>query len=168
VAKINHSRPTLRLLDNYKREMRSQAYEYSRSEVILVSDKNKKMPIVGQEAQELIISMLDAAGLYFDASSKIFKVLLPNASKSLRKKRPSFEKEMENAKLNLVEVCVELVIEALRERKEGNKGIVNWLTWFQDEAQRTNDYGMFDIFEIGIKPAFQRLEAVIGLVDSKL
>ncbi|MCZ7854930.1 hypothetical protein, partial [Agrobacterium salinitolerans] len=40
-------------------------------------------------------------------------------------------------------------------------GVIDWLTWFQDEAQRTNDYGLLDIMEIGIKPAFQRIDAAV-------
>lgn len=68
VTKINHNRPTLRLLDNYRRELRSQAHEYSVSEAaseIAVSGKIKRMPGVSQSAQQLIISMFDAADLYF-------------------------------------------------------------------------------------------------------
>lgn len=57
-------------------------------------------------------------------------------------------------------------MEALREKIEGKKGVIEWLTWFQDEAQRTNDYGLLDIMEIGIKPAFQRIDAAIEGVPS--
>lgn len=56
---------------------------------------------------------------------------------------------------------LQLVVEAMREKLEGKKGVIDWLTWFQDEAQRTNDYGLLDIMEIGIKPAFQRIDAAI-------
>lgn len=56
---------------------------------------------------------------------------------------------------------MKLVAEALREKIEGKKGVVEWLTWFQDEAQRTDDYGLLDILEIGIKPAFQRIDVAI-------
>ncbi|NKL59719.1 hypothetical protein [Rhizobium leguminosarum] len=164
MTKINHNRPTLRLLDNYRRELRSQAHEYSSSETaseILVSGRNKKMPGVSQSAQEIILSMFDAAGRYLEAFSKILKTLSLDAGKSLRKKRASFQQEMEDAKSDLIDVCVKLVVEALREKIEGKKGVVEWLTWFQDEAQRTNDYGLLDILEIGIKPAFQKLDAAI-------
>lgn len=164
MTKINHSRPTLRLLDNYRRELKFQAREYSRSEdafEISASGKSKRMPGVSQSAQEIILSMFDAAGLYLEAFSKILKTLALDAGKSLRKKRASFQKEMEDAKSDLIDVCVKLVVEALREKIEGKKGVVEWLTWFQDEAQRTNDYGLLDILEVGIKPAFQRLDAAI-------
>ncbi len=164
VTKINHNRPTLRLLDNYRRELRSQAHEYSVSEAaseIAVSGKIKRMPGVSQSAQQLIISMFDAADLYFVVFSKLLKTLDPDAGKSLRKKRASFQKEIEDAKSALIAACVKLVAEALREKIEGKKGVAEWLTWFQDEAQRTNDYGLLDILEIGIKPAFQRIDVAI-------
>lgn len=164
MTKLNHSRPTLRLLDNYRRELKFQAHEYSRSEAAFEtsgSGKGKRMPGVSQSAQEIILSMFDAAGLYLEAFSKILKTLSLDAGKSLRKKRASFQQEMEDAKSDLIDVCVKLVVEALREKIEGKKGVVEWLTWFQDEAQRTNDYGLLDILEVGIKPAFQRLDAAI-------
>jgi len=141
--------------------MRSQAHEYSSSGAaseISVGGKGKKMPGVSPSAQELILSMFDAAGLYLEAFSKM---LSPDAGKSLRKKTASFQKEIEDAKSNLTNACVELVVEAMREKLEGKKGVVDWLTWFQDEAQRTNDYGLLDIMEIGVKPAFQRIDAAI-------
>ncbi|MGV1768413.1 hypothetical protein [Rhizobium rhizogenes] len=119
------------------------------------------MPDVSQSAQEIIFSMFDAAGLYFEALSNLLKTLSPDAGKSLRKKKGSLQKEIEDAKSNLTNACVELVVEAMREKLEGKKGVIDWLTWFQDEAQRTNDYGLLDIMEIGIKPAFQRIDDAI-------
>lgn len=164
MTKINHNRPTLRLLDNYRRELRSQAHEYNVPEAAsetAVSGKIKRMPGVSQPAQQLIISMFDAADLYFVVFSKLLKTLAPDAAKSLRKKRASFQKEIEDAKSVLIAACVQLVAEALREKIEGKKGVVEWLSWFQDEAQRTDDYGLLDILEIGIKPAFQRIDVAI-------
>ena len=163
MAKLNHNRPTLRLLDNYRRELRSQVHEYRGSEAVSaksISDNNR-MPDVSQSAQEIIFSMFDAAGLYFEALSNLLKTLSPDAGKSLRKKKASLQKEIEDAKSNLTNACVELVVEAMREKLDGKKGVIDWLTWFQDEAQRTNDYGLLDIMEIGIKPAFQRIDAAI-------
>lgn len=162
MAKLNHNRPTLRLLDNYRRELRSQVHEYRGSEAVSAkSISDNRMPDVSQSAQEIIFSVFDAAGLYFEALSNLLKTLSPDAGKSLRKKKGSLQKEIEDAKSNLINACVELVVEAMREKLEGKKGVIDWLTWFQDEAQRTNDYGLLDIMEIGIKPAFQRIDAAI-------
>lgn len=74
------------------------------------------MPDVSQSAQEIIFSMFDAAGLYFDGLSKLLKTLSPDAGKSLRKKKASLQKEIEDAKSNLTNACVELVVEAMREK----------------------------------------------------
>ena len=119
------------------------------------------MPGVSQAAQDMIISMFDAAGLYFEAFSELLETLSPDATKSVRRKKASVQKKIEDAKSNLTEACVKLVVEAMREKLEGEKGVVVWLTWFQDEAQRTNDYGLLDIMEIGIKPAFQKIDTAI-------
>ena len=111
MTKINHNRPTLRLLDNYRRELRSQAHEYNVPEAAsetAVSGKIKRMPGVSQPAQQLIISMFDAADLYFVVFSKLLKTLAPDAAKSLRKKRASFQKEIEDAKSALIAACVQL------------------------------------------------------------
>lgn len=89
--------------------MRSQAHEYSSSGAaseISVGGKGKKMPGVSPSAQELILSMFDAAGLYLEAFSKMLKTLSPDAGKSLRKKTASFQKEIEDAKSNLTNACV--------------------------------------------------------------
>lgn len=119
------------------------------------------MPVVSRSAHDMIISMFDAAGQYFEAFSEFLETLSPDATKSVRKKKATVQKTMEDAKSNLTDACVKLVLEAMREKLESKKGVVEWLTWFQDEAQRTNDYGLLDIMEIGIKPAFQKIDTAI-------
>lgn len=163
MTKINHNRPTLRLLDNYRRELKSQAHDYKNSEdVSTKTDNIHRMPNVSQSAQEIILSIFDAAGIYFDKFSNYLKTISPDAGKSLRKKRGFLQKEMEEAKSNLTNSCVKIVIEAMREKLEGKKGVLAWLIWLQDEAQRTNNYGLFDILELGIKPAFEKIDAAIA------
>ena len=137
MAKLNHNRPTLRLLDNYRRELRLQLREHRGSEALYVMAKSigdNRMPDVSQSAQAIIFSMFDAAGLYLEALSNLLKTLSPNARKSVRKKTVSCQKEIEDAKSNLTNPCVELVVEAVREKLEGKKSVIDWLIWFQDEA----------------------------------
>ncbi|WP_041694601.1 hypothetical protein [Agrobacterium tumefaciens] len=95
---------------------------------------DNRMPDVSQSAQAIIFSMFDAAGLYLEALSNLLKTLSPNARKSVRKKTVSCQKEIEDAKSNLTNPCVELVVEAVREKLEGKKSVIDWLIWFQDEA----------------------------------
>ncbi|UIJ83135.1 hypothetical protein [Rhizobium leguminosarum] len=163
MTKINHDRPTLRLLDNYRRELKSQAKEYKKFDNVHITSANKnRMPTVSQAAQEIILSIFDAANVYFDASSSYLKTMLPDAGKSLRKKKMSLQKELEDAKSNLVNSCVKILIEAMREKLEGKKGVVAWLSWLQEEAHRTNNYGLFDILELGIKPAFEKIDTAVA------
>ncbi|MBB4190747.1 hypothetical protein GGE45_000230 [Rhizobium aethiopicum] len=105
--------------------------------------------------------MFDQAGAYFRAFSNYLESISPQASKSLTKKRASLKEKLEESKLVLTDSCVQIVLEAMREKMDGKAGLINWLEWLQNEAQRTNDYGLYDIFEIGVKPAFEKVDALI-------
>jgi hypothetical protein len=163
MTKINHNRPSLRLLDNYIRELKSQQREYSvpdaspRSSVV-----NSGMPTVSAAAQAKILNMFEKADAYYSAFSNYLDSILPKAETSDRKKRASLKEKLDESKVRLRDSCVQIVLEAMREKIEGNTGVIKWLEWLQSEAQRTNDYGLYDILEIGVKPAFEKVETAIA------
>lgn len=163
MTKINHNRPTLRLLDNYRRELQSQQREYSVSEDTRHDMEGYgRMPSVGQTAQAMILNMFDQADAYYRSFSSYLKSISPDASPSLRKKRRSSKETLDKSRADLTDSCVEIVLEAMREKIDGKTGVIKWLEWLQREAQRTDDHGLYDIFEVGVKPAFQRVEAAIA------
>lgn len=164
MTNINHNRPTLRLLDNYRRELRSVSHSDKISKVAIeepTHGRKKRMPDVSPSVQEIILSMFDAAERYYRSFSKFLLTFSPDAGKSMRKKGDALQKQLDQAQANLVNECVKLVVEALREKIEGKNGVVEWLTWFQDDAQNTNDSGLLNILEVGIRPAFQSIENAI-------
>ncbi|TBZ06263.1 hypothetical protein [Rhizobium leguminosarum] len=163
MTKINHNRPTLRLLDNYRRELKAQQREYSVADDIPRGSVGKsRMPSLSQTAQARIIDMFDRASAYFRVFSNYLESISPAAGISLRKKRASLEEKLNEAKMGLTDSCVQIVLEALREKIDGQTGVIKWLDWLQKEAQRTNDHGLYDILEIGVKPAFEKVETAIA------
>lgn len=163
MTKLNHNRPTLRLLDNYRRELKSLQREYS------VTDDTRhhaegysRMPSVSQAAQAKILNMFDQAEAYYRSFSSYLKSISPNAGSSPRKKRRSSKEALDKSRADLTDSCVQLVLEAMREKIEGKTGVIKWLEWLQSDAQRTDDHGLYDIFEVGVKPAFERVEAAIA------
>jgi len=164
MTNINHNRPTLRLLDNYKRELRSLSHSDKISKVATeetTRGRKKRMPDVSPSAQQIILSMFDAADRYYQSFSKFLQTLSPEAEKSIRKKGTAFRRELDHAQAKLIDECVKLVVEALREKIEGKNGVMEWLIWFQDDAQNTNDSGLLNILEIGVRPAFKKIEVAI-------
>lgn len=117
------------------------------------------MPQVSEEARTIIISIFDAADCYLEDFSNYMKSLSPEAAKTLRKKQAALEEKLGLSKEKLVGSCVQLVIEAIGEASRDRKDVVEWLKWLEKEAQRTNSYALYDILEVGVKPAFERLDA---------
>ncbi|MGV1822670.1 hypothetical protein ACQZ63_26200 [Agrobacterium sp. CG160-95] len=121
MTNINHNRPTLRLLDNYKRELRSLSHSDKISKVATeepTRGRKKRMPDVSPSAQQIILSMFDAADRYYQSFSKFLQTLSPEAEKSIRKKGTAFRRELDHAQVKLIDECVKLVVEALREKIE--------------------------------------------------
>ncbi|MGO8212104.1 hypothetical protein ACC782_34800 [Rhizobium ruizarguesonis] len=163
MTKINHSRPTLRLLDNYRRELKSQQREYSvADDTPHHAEGYGRMPRVSQTAQAKILNMFDQADAYYRSFSGYLKSISPDAGSSPRKKRRSLKETLDKSRADLTDSCVQVVLEAMREKIDGKTGVIKWLEWLQSEAQRTDDHGLYDIFEIGVKPAFKRVEAAIA------
>lgn len=161
MTKLNHNRPALRLLDNYRRELRNQSIRVGDDFAVAKESIENPMPPVSESARELIFSMFDAANSYFDHFSAWIEAMSPDSSKTLRRKEPARKTEFNRAKERLVEACIALVLEGVREASKKEKGVVSWLDWLQKEAQRTNSSGLFDILDVGVKPAFERIDAAI-------
>ncbi|MFS2154808.1 hypothetical protein [Rhizobium sp. Rhizsp42] len=162
MTRINHNRPILRLLDNYRRELnrlQRDLPEEDRSRKTPAT--SVRIPKISQAAHLKLLEMLNAASVYFDTFSSYLKSISPDAKSSVRKKRSAFEKSLEDAKKNLKGTCIHLVIEAMREKIEGESYVIPWLEWFQKEAERVSHSGLTEIFEIGIKPAFEAVAAAI-------
>ena len=161
MTKLNHNRPALRLLDNYRRELRKQSIRVGDSFVVAQNSVENPMPPVSKSARELIFLMFDAANSYFDHFSAWIEALSPDSGKTLRCKEPERKTEFNRAKERLTEACIALVFEAVREASREETGVISWLDWLQKEAQRTKSSGLYDILEIGVKPAFERINAEI-------
>ncbi|MDU0359783.1 hypothetical protein RWK44_05050 [Rhizobium sp. 25PS6] len=163
MTKIDHNRPSLRLLDNYRRELKSQQREYSVHDASSRSSLgNSRMPNVTPAAQTKILQMLDQADAYYRAFSDYLKSISPKAETPIRKKRATLKEKLDESKVSLTDSCVQIVLEAMREKTDGKTGVLKWLEWLQSEAQRTNDYGLYDILEIGVKPAFAKVEEFVA------
>ena len=160
MTKINHNRPLLRFLDNYRRELKSQSNRATSTFPARPQKPNENpMPEVSEPASKIILSMFDAAEVYYDQFSAWLEVSFPGAKKATRRKSPELKKKLDQAEDQLVEACVALVLEGVQEHLRKEVGVVSWIDWLQKEAQRTNSSGLYDILEIGIKPAFERLDA---------
>lgn len=119
------------------------------------------MPPVSEVAGGLVLSIFDATNLYFDKFSAWLETISPGSKKSTKRKSPMLKEQLEEAEERLVDACTALVIEAMKEESRKNKGVVAWIDWLQKEAQLTNSSGLYDILEIGMKPACERIAAAI-------
>lgn len=116
------------------------------------------MPEVSEPARIIIVSVFDATEAYYDQFSAWLEASFPGAKKATRRKSPDFKKKLDQAEGQLVEACVALVLEGVQEHLRKEAGVVSWIDWLQKEAQRTNLSELYDILEIGFKPAFERIE----------
>lgn len=159
MTKINHNRPSLRLLDNYRRELKNQSNRATSTFPARPQKPNENpMPEVSEPARKIILSMFDAAESYYDQFSAWLEASFPGAKKATRRKSPEIKKKLDRAEGQLLEACVALVLEGIQEHLRKETGVVSWIDWLQKEAQRTNSSGLYDILEIGIKPAFERID----------
>lgn len=162
MTKLNHNRPSLRLLDNYRRELRNQALRVNAGLPMAQKLSNNPMPSVSAPARKLIFLMFDAANSYFDLFSEWLEAMSPAASKTLQRKQQARKRKLETAKEALIDACVALVLEAVQEAYREENGLTCWFEWLQEEAKRTDSSGLYDIIEIGMKPAFEKIEGTVG------
>lgn len=162
MTKINHNRPSLRLLDNYRRELKNRSYDTTSTLPARPQKPHENpMPEVSEPASQCILSIFDAAEAYYDHFSAWLRASFPGATKANRKKSPELKKKLNQAENQLVEACAALILEGLQEHLRKEFGVVSWIEWLQKEAQRTNSSGLYDILEIGIKPAFEKIDAAV-------
>jgi hypothetical protein len=164
MAKINHDRPSLRLLDNYMREVQLQASTDAGS----ISAGSKKstdgsMPRFSENARSLISLMIDAANQYLDHYSALLEAINPESGKSVRKKRNLRKHRLELSKEGLVDACAGILFEAIEESARNEQCVANWLRWLEREALRTKNDGLIEILEVGMNPAFERVSTAIDL-----
>lgn len=169
MSKINHSRPHLRFIDNLRRELAREATgkSFPRDHVQgqrhrETSDTVLGMPRLGTCAAKVAISLLGLLARYYDNQSLLIKSISPEASKSARKNAMMLRSEKDCLEKQILELSIELVMEAFRKQAAGDSSVAEWIDWLQSKAISTNNYALLDLFEVGIKPAFEALSKVVS------
>ena len=167
MSKLNHYRPVLQLLDNYRREIKIQAAIAKNSFPKATQNSGKNpMPPVSDVAHELILSIFEAATSYFNHLSAWLGTIPPDSNKALRRGRPALKAQLDQANDQLVDACTALVLEAMKEASRKENSVANWLDWLQKEAQRTKSSGLCEILDIGVKPALEKVDET-GLLPAQ-
>lgn len=169
MSKINHSRPHLRFIDNLRRELAREASENSFLCNYVQGQRHREtsdtvlgMPQIGARAAKLAISLLDLLAPYYDNQSLLIKSISPEATKSERKNAMMLRSEKDRLEKQILEQSIELVMEAFRKQAAGDSSVAEWIDWLQSKAIKTNSYALLDLFEVGMKPAFEALSKVVS------
>lgn len=165
MSKIKHNRPVLQLSDNYRRELKAQSFARERA-FGEASDtlRYNGMPPVNEAVRELLLAMFVAADEYFSALSGWLDSMSSNDTGVSRKQRNILENDLISSKNRLIESCLQLIFQAFREALEDEKRVAPWLNWLQKEAERTDSESLREVFEVGMKPAFEKFSAAIDRI----
>jgi len=126
------------------------------------SDTVLGMPRLGAHAKKIAMSLFDLLERYYDNQSLLLKSIYPKATKSERKNAMMLTSEKDCLEKQILEQSIELVMEAFRKQAAGDRSVTEWLDWLQSKAISTNNYALFDLFDVGIKPAFEVLSKVVS------
>lgn len=149
MTKINHERPSLRYLDNIRRELKHMAtgattcdflpsnYQEKVDAVLLAQENRPQMPSLTKNESNLALTLLEKLNAYIEASSAVIESLITR-----KKGRSETAKEqLDHAEKELLVACRKFCITLIITSNNGRDNLQDWYRYLKAAFDENNDAG---------------------------
>ncbi|MDW3057880.1 MULTISPECIES: hypothetical protein [Vibrio] len=163
MAKINHSRPYLRYVDNIRRELSKASAQYrqspNKSKASLSAwDKMSRIELTDVEEKSLF-DIIELSTSYIDLSCEIISLIMVKGSSKKRKKLNAKREEVHQRLQEASDVLV--ASEMLNQMNGRSSGVFDWWKLLQSILDKEGVTELQEIADDVFAMSFKKIERVI-------
>lgn len=162
MAKMNHNRPSLRYLDNYRRELRREdrptpswfhpekikAYGIASTKLEKFPEYLKSFSNLNPKQQSIMGEVIEKYNIYLDSCISVIDLIMASNSKKTLAKRKAKQNAKDDAYESLVVMGASLANEILNDLEHKQDGVLKWFCDFIDYFDEKTQTSWRDLLDI--------------------